>query len=170
RLATRSRAAGPKAWPPAYAARSAPIQHRPDRLRSAVPLAHTCVEWFRSTSCASMIAPTQPSCHNRLKSLNSFSVSLLVAGHDFGASVAAWCALVRPDVFRSVVLMSAPFGGPPSLPFNTVDGTAKPVAEDPIHRELAALPRPRKHYQWYYSTREANADMHHAPQGVHDFL
>ena len=39
-----------------------------------------------------------------------------------------------------------------------------------MHRELAALPRPRKHYQWYYSTRAANADMHHAPQGVHDFL
>src|ERR1041385_2559395 len=27
-----------------------------------------------------------------------------VVGHDFGASVAAWCALVRPDVFRSVAL------------------------------------------------------------------
>src|SRR5437773_9166344 len=36
----------------------------------------------------------------------------LVAGHDFGASVAAWCALVRPDVFRTVALMSAPFAGP----------------------------------------------------------
>ena len=24
--------------------------------------------------------------------------------------------------------------------------------------------------KWYYSTREANADMHRAPQGVHDFL
>src|ERR1700710_12080 len=35
-----------------------------------------------------------------------------VVGHDFGSSVAAWCALVRPDVFRSVVLMSAPFAGP----------------------------------------------------------
>ena len=85
-------------------------------------------------------------------------------------SVAAWCALLRPDVFRSVALMSAPFAGPPSLPFNTADGPAKPAAEDPVHRELAALPRPRKHYQWYYSTREANANMHHAPQGVHDFL
>jgi pimeloyl-ACP methyl ester carboxylesterase len=39
-----------------------------------------------------------------------------------------------------------------------------------VHRELAGLPRPRKHYQWYYSTRAANADMHRAPQGVHDFL
>ena len=92
-----------------------------------------------------------------------------VIGHDFGSSVAAWCALIRPDVFRSVVMMSAPFGGPPPLPFNTVHEPAKPT-DDPIHRDLAALPRPRKHYQWYYSTREANADMHRAPQGVHDFL
>ncbi len=27
-----------------------------------------------------------------------------VVGHDFGASVAAWCALVRPDVFRALTL------------------------------------------------------------------
>lgn len=93
-----------------------------------------------------------------------------VIGHDFGSAVAAWCALIRPDVFRSVVMMSAPFGGAPALPFNTVDAAAKPAAEDPVHRELAALPRPRKHYQWYYSTRQANADMHRAPQGVHDFM
>ena len=93
-----------------------------------------------------------------------------VVGHDFGSSVAAWCALVRPDVFRSVILMSAPFAGPPPLPFNTADASAKPKPIDPVHRELADLPRPRKHYQWYYSTREANADTHRAPQGVHDFL
>ena len=93
-----------------------------------------------------------------------------VVGHDFGSSVAAWCALVRPDVFRSVALMSAPFAGPPPIPFNTAGKPATPKPEDPVHRELAALPRPRKHYQWYYSTREANADMHRAPQGVHDFL
>jgi pimeloyl-ACP methyl ester carboxylesterase len=93
-----------------------------------------------------------------------------VIGHDFGSSVAAWCALIRPEVFRSAVMMSAPFAGPPSLPFNTANEPAKPAAEDPVHRELASLPRPRKHYQWYYSTREANADMHRAPQGVHDFL
>ena len=93
-----------------------------------------------------------------------------VVGHDFGSSVAAWCALVRPDVFRSVALMSAPFAGPPPLPFGTSDAPPRPKPEDPVHRELAALPRPRKHYQWYYSTREANPDMHRAPQGVHDFL
>jgi pimeloyl-ACP methyl ester carboxylesterase len=93
-----------------------------------------------------------------------------VVGHDFGSSVAAWCALVRPDVFRSVALMSAPFAGPPPLPFDTSDAPPRPKPVDPVHRELAALPRPRKHYQWYYSTRHANADMHHASQGVHDFL
>ena len=84
-----------------------------------------------------------------------------VVGHDFGASVAAWCALLRPDIFRSVVLMSAPFGGPPGL--------SSPSGPD-VHKALATLDRPRKHYQWYYSTREANADMTHSPQGMHAFL
>src|SRR5580700_3426029 len=32
-----------------------------------------------------------------------------VMGHDYGSAVAAACAVVRPDVFRSVVMMSAPF-------------------------------------------------------------
>src|SRR3979411_3286625 len=40
--------------------------------------------------------------------LVSRSVSCVV-GHYFGASIAAWCALVRPHVSRSVALMSAPF-------------------------------------------------------------
>src|SRR5690606_7255273 len=102
-----------------------------------------------------------------------------VVGHDFGSPVAAWCALIRPDVFRSVVMMSAPFAGPPELPFDTL----APVPAEPggerdkagdrepdIHAALAALDRPRKHYAAYYSTREANAEMWHCPQGVHDFL
>jgi pimeloyl-ACP methyl ester carboxylesterase len=88
-----------------------------------------------------------------------------VIGHDFGSPVAAWCALVRPDVFRTVVLMSAPFAGPPQMPRANESAPART-----IHDELAALPRPRKHYQWYYSTREANENMWHCPQGVHAFL
>ena len=87
-----------------------------------------------------------------------------VVGHDFGSFVAAWCALLRPDVFRSLVLMSAPFAGPPAL----IQPAATATAD--IHQALAALPRPRKHYQWYYSTREAADDMRNAPQGLHDFL
>ena len=93
-----------------------------------------------------------------------------VAGHDFGSPVAAWCTLVRPDVFRALALMSAPIPGPPELPFET-DGKPPAVPPSPtIHEALAALPRPRKHYQWYYSTRPANAQMWHCKQGVHDFL
>jgi len=89
-----------------------------------------------------------------------------VIGHDFGSPVAAWCALVRPDIFRRVALMSAPFAGPPSLPEETPGRAPAPD----IHAALAALPRPRKHYQWYYSERGANENMWHPPQGVHAFL
>lgn len=94
-----------------------------------------------------------------------------VVGHDFGSPVAAWCALLRPDVFRSVVLMSAPFGGPPLLPFDTGTRTAVAGVTGPsLHDALAALDPPRKHYHWYYSTRAADADMRHCPQGIHAFL
>ncbi len=92
-----------------------------------------------------------------------------VVGHDFGAPLAAWCALLRPDVFGRLVLMSAPFGGPPALPFNTAAAAPRPAGPD-IHQALAALPQPRKHYQWHYSQREANADLLQAPQGVHQML
>ena len=85
-----------------------------------------------------------------------------VVGHDFGSPVAAWCALVRPDVFRSVALMSAPFEGPPAL--------TQTASRGDIQAAMANLPRPRKHYQWYYSTRPANEDMWHCKQGVHAFL
>src|ERR1700742_2964081 len=44
--------------------------------------------------------------------------SAAVVGHDFGSSVAAWCGIIRPDIFRSVALMSAPFGGPPRMDSN----------------------------------------------------
>lgn len=97
-------------------------------------------------------------------SLGHKSVALVV-GHDFGSPVAAWCALVRPDVFRSVALMSSPFAGPPAVP----EGTVRPPP-DPVHADLAALDPPRKHYQWYYSTREADADMRECVQGIHAFL
>jgi pimeloyl-ACP methyl ester carboxylesterase len=88
-----------------------------------------------------------------------------VVGHDFGSSVAAHCALARPELFNAVVLMSAPFPGAPATA-----AAAGPAARRDIHADLAALPRPRKHYQWYYATRAAADDMLHAPQGLHAFL
>ena len=92
--------------------------------------------------------------------LGPLSVTAIV-GHDFGASVAAWCALLRPDIFPALVLMSAPFSGTPEL---------EAAVNPDIHEALAALDRPRKHYQRYYSTRNANADMLECSQGLHAFL
>lgn len=88
-----------------------------------------------------------------------------VIGHDFGSPVASYCGLIRPDIFRSVVMMSAPFAGSASVLF----GSDAPASQD-IHTALAQLPRPRKHYQWYYSTPEANGNMQNCPQGLHDFM
>jgi pimeloyl-ACP methyl ester carboxylesterase len=98
----------------------------------------------------------------------------VVVGHDAGSLVAAWCALTRPDVFRSVVLMGVPFAGPPTLPFDTANrsqsGTASDSSADSLFLRLAALQPPRKHYWQYYGTREANENLHHPPQGLHEFL
>ena len=84
-----------------------------------------------------------------------------VVGHDFGSPVAAWCALLRPDVFGAVALMSAPFGGPPRI--------GRAAGRD-VHADLAALVPARQHYQWYYSLPRANADMMGARQGLGAFL
>lgn len=86
-----------------------------------------------------------------------------VIGHDFGASVAGWAGLLRPDVFRTITVMSAPFNPPPQ-----VGETDRPA--DDIAVALAQLARPRKHYQEYYSAPFANPDMMSAPYGLAGFL
>ena len=93
-----------------------------------------------------------------------------VVGHDFGSPTAGWCALTRPDVFRSVVMMSAPFGGAPQLLGAQGAGAQRAQGAPSLDEELAKLPQPRRHYQTYYTTREANENMWHPPQGVHNFL
>jgi pimeloyl-ACP methyl ester carboxylesterase len=98
----------------------------------------------------------------------------MLVGHDFGSPVAAYCALVRPDVFPALVLMSAPFPGPPGFPFDTAGRASSSVqpntAGQGLPAALAALDPPRKHYQQYLSTRQANDDMWRAPQGLKAFL
>jgi pimeloyl-ACP methyl ester carboxylesterase len=99
--------------------------------------------------------------HGLVRALGYDQVAAVV-GHDLGSPVAAYCALLRPDVFRSVVLMSAPFAG---LPSAASHGRLNALADD-----LAALPRPRKSYILWNATREAAADYDNAPQGLHDFF
>lgn len=83
-----------------------------------------------------------------------------VVGHDFGSPVAAWCALMHPETYRAVALMSAPFAGAPPH--------AATVAQqdDALRQTLAALQPPRKHYQHHYASREANADLLQPAQGL----
>lgn len=97
----------------------------------------------------------------------------MVVGHDAGAPVASWAALIRPDIFRSLALMSSPFAGAPSLPFDTANGAAPPrpaPTDDELDAELAKLNPPRKYYQNYQRTPGANDNMLHAPQGLHAFF
>ena len=97
----------------------------------------------------------------------------MIAGHDAGAPVASWAALIRPDIFRSVTILSSPFDAPPSLPFDTANGAAPPrpaINDDQLDAELAKLNPPRKYYQNYQRTRGANNNMLHAPQGLHAFF
>ncbi|MBL6679149.1 MAG: alpha/beta hydrolase [Alphaproteobacteria bacterium] len=97
-----------------------------------------------------------------LSALKIKKIDLLV-GHDAGSSVAGLSALIRPDIFKSVVMMSAPYTGAPKIESDL-------LYEDPIHKDLKNLNPPRKHYQWYYSTPEANADMHLDKRSLHKFL
>jgi pimeloyl-ACP methyl ester carboxylesterase len=69
--------------------------------------------------------------------------------------------LTRPDIFQRLVLMSAPFAGPPAI--GSIPAAAGPGRLDSA---LAALSPPRKHYRSYYSTPQANADLLNAPQGT----
>ena len=97
----------------------------------------------------------------------------MVVGHDAGAPVASWSALIRPDIFRSITIMSSPFEGAPALPFDTANGALPPrpaLTDDELDAELAKLTPPRKYYQNYQRTRGANDDMLHAPQGLHAFF
>ena len=88
-----------------------------------------------------------------------------VIGHDFGSLLAGWCGLLRPDIFRAAMMMSAPFTGPPGWPVLPGDGPSRLAAA------VADLPPlGREHYQWYYSSPRAARDMDSPPQGMHAFL
>ncbi|PSN60093.1 epoxide hydrolase 2 [Corynespora cassiicola Philippines] len=106
-----------------------------------------------------------------------------IVGHDFGAVTASLCGLIRPDFFKSVVMMSHPYKEAEPLPFNIAfqprtndkdehdqgssgGGTAKPD----IARDLAMLTPPRKHYKLYNSTAVAALQWSVPVQGLGPFL
>ncbi|ETI23842.1 hypothetical protein G647_05649 [Cladophialophora carrionii CBS 160.54] len=109
-----------------------------------------------------------------VSALGYTSVSCVV-GHDFGAVTASLCGLARPDTFKSVVMMSHPSQGAAQLPLSTSPSYGSPEASPPppedMEMALSQLPRPRKHYKWYYCTAPSNKEMTY-PTGdeLHTFL
>ncbi|KAL1857596.1 hypothetical protein Daus18300_010236 [Diaporthe australafricana] len=96
-----------------------------------------------------------------------------VVGHDFGASAAGACALVRPDLFKAAVFMGHVPPGPAALP--PLDLTANSGGDllSRVPEILASLARrspPLKHYQWYNSSPTAAHDWENPPQGLRAFL
>ena len=61
----------------------------------------------------------------------------VIIGHDWGAAVAWTCALLRPDIFQSLCLMSVPY-----LPFSVAD-------QKPTDLMKAACPE-KQFYQLYF--------------------
>jgi pimeloyl-ACP methyl ester carboxylesterase len=97
----------------------------------------------------------------------------MMVGHDQGSLMAALGALIRPDMFPRLTLIGGGFGGPPSFPFNTANGAPVQSAEftnAELDAEYAKLNPPRKGYQDYWASPEADNDMKHVPQGMTDFF
>jgi pimeloyl-ACP methyl ester carboxylesterase len=66
--------------------------------------------------------------------------------------------------------MSHPFKGTPSLPFDIVSNPQPLSQNEDVHKALAVLPQPRKHYKWYYSTAPAASEMDNPKEDLHTFL
>jgi microsomal epoxide hydrolase len=90
------------------------------------------------------------------RALGYATVKCVVGHGDVGGMVAADCALIRPDIFQSVLLINYPFAGVPDLPRSSSSNSSN-GKKKAMHDRLAALGR--KHYQQYYSSARANADM-----------
>lgn len=107
-----------------------------------------------------------------------------LVGHDFGATTSTFVTLMRPDLMKSLVLMSHPFKGvpeiisyatspspslpqPPALPRSPQEALRDPD----VQQSLLQLNPPRKHYKWYYCEPQANEEMTN-PTGkpLHEFL
>ncbi|KAK0379921.1 hypothetical protein CLIM01_02714 [Colletotrichum limetticola] len=112
------------------------------------------------------------------------SVHTLV-GHDLGAFVASMCAITRPDMIKSLVLMAHPFKGSPQLPLGTgpapqlaslfeskrEDGGKTIRNDNDIQSSLLKLDPPRKHYKYYNASSGAVDEWTHPTgQPMHEFL
>lgn len=83
----------------------------------------------------------------------------VVVGHDWGGPVAWYAALLRPDIFRAVSVLSVPFGGVPVLPAGVRIGDL-----------MRAAARERNYYRLYFqepgvAEADLEADLRHSVLG-----
>src|SRR5580704_7263459 len=82
-------------------------------------------------------------------------------------------ALIRPDMLPRLTLIGGGFGGAPSFPFNTANGAPAPhpeVTNTELDAEYAKLDPPRKGYQDYWASPEADRDMKRVPPNMTQFF
>ena len=91
-----------------------------------------------------------------------------IIGHDAGSAVAAWSSLIYPNMYKSVIMMSAPFTGTLEVPIISNMSSEKNSSD--IGKDLANLYRPRKHYRDYYRTIQANDDLMRSDIGLRSFI
>jgi pimeloyl-ACP methyl ester carboxylesterase len=97
----------------------------------------------------------------------------MMVGHDQGSLMAAYGALIRPDMFPRLTLIGGGFGGAPTFPFDTANGAPMPhpdFTNPELDAEYAKLDPPRKGYQDYWASPEAERDMKNVPQGMTNFF
>jgi pimeloyl-ACP methyl ester carboxylesterase len=97
----------------------------------------------------------------------------MMVGHDQGSLMAGLGALIRPDMFPRLTLIGGGFGGTPSFPFNTANGAPmqRPdYTEAELDAEYAKLNPPRRYYQDYWASPEADKDMKNVPPGMTNFF
>jgi pimeloyl-ACP methyl ester carboxylesterase len=86
--------------------------------------------------------------------------SAVVVGHDWGAPIAWWSALMRPDMFRAVAGMSVPYLAP-------IEGLPTGVTMNDVMTMVAAG---REYYRLYFqepgrADAELDADVRHSLLG-----
>ena len=108
---------------------------RPARLRPHHRLGRRLRRRPRARSACSTWCATRSGWSPR----SGYRTVAAVVGHDFGSPVAAWCALVRPDVFRSRGADERAVRRPARAAVRHGDSAARQRAASDIHAALAAL-------------------------------
>jgi pimeloyl-ACP methyl ester carboxylesterase len=72
-------------------------------------------------------------------------------------------------MFSRLTTVSAAGGAPPSFPFAGEERRRSYTSEE-LDAELARLDPPRRGYQDYWASRQADEDMKNVPQGMSDFF